>query len=146
MEMQWSLVEFLVHLGSRLPIFVIGVLGIVVALGWRRRAPRAALLAAAGSAVVLLAVLLSFAWSAFGFPFVVRQMRDGFAAVRWLSAGSQFVLNTVLAVGVGLLLAAVFAGRAAPRSQPRRDDDADDDFRPRPRHRGEDIAEGRPNG
>jgi MFS superfamily sulfate permease-like transporter len=143
MQIESMLMQWLGQLGARLPLLIVGLVGLVLALSWRRRAPRAARLAVAGSIVVLLTEVLSVVWSVVGVRLVIERLNFDRVPMGLIFTAVQFVFAVVFAGGIGLLLAAAFADRSGRPVRP----DEDDEFRaPRARPGDEGITAGRPPG
>jgi FtsH-binding integral membrane protein len=101
-----SLMIFLSQLVSMSPMLLVCLGGMVIAGLWWRRAPKAAMFAMAGLGITLLAMLLS--------PLIqVYVVRSGApATVGQTVAVMSIAFGLVRAVGMGLLIAGVFAGRS----------------------------------
>ena len=90
------------------PLLLVYVVGMVLAARWWRQAPRAAMLALSGFALLLLATLGGSAVQAL----LVAGTPAGALASMAIKMQVYFFVFTVLrAIGTGLVLAAVFAGR-----------------------------------
>jgi len=95
---------------TQTPLLLVYFLGVILCAVWWRRAPTAAMLALAGCALLLLTTI-GFAWVQN--QMIQSRMSSGTTAqayaqsLMWVSIGSSIFR----AAGMGLLLAAVFAGR-----------------------------------
>src|SRR5687768_5865997 len=95
------------------PLLLVYVVGMVLAARWWRRAPRAAMLALSGFALLLLATLGGSAVQAL----LVASAPAGALASMAIKMQAYFFAFTVLrAIGTCLVLAAVFAGRSREAS------------------------------
>jgi len=106
--MNSSFTIFLSQLLSMSPMLLVCVGGMVFAGVWWRRAPKAAMYAMAGLAITLLAMLLSPLIQVY----VVSNRAAGAATVGQTVAVMSVAFGLVRAVGMGLLIAGVFAGRS----------------------------------
>ncbi|HBI41562.1 MAG TPA: hypothetical protein DDY78_01735 [Planctomycetales bacterium] len=119
--------EFLMVNAARIPLFIVYIVGFVLALTTWRRHPRASLLSLIAFVLFFLAYLL-----AAGLNWYVLSMHSGMAAGLWLTAGN-FVFTVIIVVAWGLILFALFARRPGqpdwsadereryPRQYPERD-------------------------
>jgi hypothetical protein len=141
MDASSAIFQLLSQLAVRLPLLLVCLVGIVLALNGRARAPRAALFAALGAGILLLDSLFSLAWYQFAFPLLMRN-NAGLRMIGWVNAVVSFLFNLGSALGVGLLLTAAFTGRTRA-ARPDYTEPKEDDERPWQR-RSKDIVEGPP--
>jgi hypothetical protein len=97
------------QLAGAAPLLFVYLTGIILAFVWWRRAPRAAVLALAGLGVLLIATVLS--------PLTAVYAMNARGSTPAASVGQTVAVMGVAfalirAVGTGLLVAAVFAGRS----------------------------------
>ena len=106
--MNSSITIFLSQLVSMSPMLLVCLGGMVIAGLWWRRAPKAAMYAMAGLGITLLGMLLTPLIQ----MYVISNRAAGAAAVGQTVAVMSLGFGLVRAVGMGLLIAAVFAGRS----------------------------------
>jgi Na+/proline symporter len=106
--MNSSIAIFLSQLVSMSPMLLVCLGGMVIAGLWWRRAPKAAMFAMAGLGITLLGMLLTPLIQ----MYVLSNRTAGAAAVGQTVAVMSLGFGLVRAVGMGLLIAAVFAGRS----------------------------------
>jgi hypothetical protein len=99
----------------QLPVLAVLVTGLVLLGGRGRQLPgRGAALARAGLLVILAEAALGMLWSAL-LPFYLSRLSVGGGSVvrtvGLVNASAQFLLGALLAVGLGLLVAALRSGR-----------------------------------
>jgi hypothetical protein len=104
-----ALMIFLSQLLSMSPTLLVCLGGMIVAGIWWRRAPRAAMLAMAGLGILLLGMLIS--------PLIQVYIISNRGAATATTIGNtvavmSMALSVLRAVGMGLLVAGVFAGRS----------------------------------
>jgi hypothetical protein len=95
------------------PLLLVYVVGMVLAARWWRRAPRAAMLALSGFALLLLATIGGSAVQAL---LVASAPAGALASMAIKMQVYFFAFTVVRAIGTGLVVAAVFAGRPRDRS------------------------------
>jgi hypothetical protein len=114
------LVPFLTQLASRSPILLAYVVGLILSLVFWRRYPRACLLTLIATALLLLNNVVVMYLS----MYLIR-VRSGWAwdpeRFGWLMSAIALASSCVTAVGLGFLLAAVFAGRGGTSNRIRSD-------------------------
>jgi hypothetical protein len=105
---------FLGIFATRLPVLAVLVIGFILLAGaGGRLPPRSVLLARAGLAVIVAQTLAAMAWSAL-LPQLLAWMDYGRGSFRSYSIANgilAFVLAVMMAVGIGLLLAALLTMR-----------------------------------
>lgn len=94
---------------TRLPVFVLLIVGLVLAISRQARHPRASMLAAGAMVAGLVQMIAGFGFQMW---MTQRAAGGGYDEVKMFYAGFN-VLNMVLELAAwGLALAAIFAGRA----------------------------------
>ncbi len=108
-----SYASMLTRFLAQLPVYLVWLVGAIVAVVRWRRHPRVSLLAVAGLAVLFLSSLVSTAANSM-LPMMVASgaLRGSFSRMATVLAVCSIVFAVIAAVGYGLLLAALFSGRA----------------------------------
>jgi hypothetical protein len=102
------------NLLPRLLGMIVLIVGIVLALTWWQRHPRASLWALLACGLLLLSSVAGLVWYSM---LPTMQANRGLSAMQmgWLYSISAFVFAAVNAAGLAMLLVAVFSGRAPAR-------------------------------
>jgi len=108
MNSSTALMMFFTQTVMAAPLLLVYVVGMVLAARWWRRGPRAAMLALSGFALLLLATLGGSTVQAL---LVARTPAGTLASMAIKIQVYFFAFTVVRAIGTGLVLAGVFAGR-----------------------------------
>lgn len=108
MNSSTALMMFLSQTVMAAPLLLVYVVGMVLAARWWRRAPRAAMLALSGLSLLLLATLGGSAVQAL---LVAGAPAGALASMAMKMQVYYFAFTVLRAIGTGLIVAAVFAGR-----------------------------------
>ena len=104
-----TLLILLSQLVMSAPLLLVYLVGMIMAGRWWRRAPRPAMFAMTGLALLLLATLAGSATQAF---FIANPGPGGMASAATRMQVFGFAFMVVRAAGMALVVAAVFAGRS----------------------------------
>jgi len=106
--MQSSLPIFLSQLIGLAPHLIVYIGGIVLVAVWWRRAPSAAMLAVIGLGIMLLSSVVG----AMATSYLINNRTGATGSFAQTMSLVSFAFSVLRAIGVGFLVAAVFAGRA----------------------------------
>lgn len=126
---------WLSQLGYSAPFLVVYLVAFVLALVYRKRAPRASTLTLAGVAILVFSTLAGFAMQAYLFHSMTTGQHVAWTSQMMGIAG--FAATCARAAGLSLLVAAIFAGRGPGVSRYREPDAPRPEDEPRRGDRGE---------
>lgn len=99
------------NLAIMLPQLIVLIIGIIFSFSNRLRHPQASKLALAGLGIMLLIGLLGLGFSVIQVQLPVWYGASSYTTIAYINTAVRFVLNVIWAIGVGILIYSIWAGR-----------------------------------